>query len=78
MKFEADIGCWERGVVRGFEAKGLEEAEEKAFDLVVKVWEEREKGLNDLPIIDLVQIRPVGHDGPVWDYMNGWLGVWKD
>jgi hypothetical protein len=70
--YEADIGNWDRGVVRNFKASSDREALDIAWGLVEKVREENQKGENDLKEIDLVQLRLHGL-GVVWDYMNGWL-----
>lgn len=69
MKWIVDIGTWESGHSYEVSAPNKREVEEIASCFLKEVIEESED-----EDIYIVQIKPKDGVGPVFDFMNGWLG----
>lgn len=67
MKFEADLGTWERGICVTFEASSNESALEKANELLSEEIAAKTVDGGDALV---VQIRDASGNA-IFDYMNG-------
>lgn len=67
MRYSADLGTWQEGLVREFTAQDLQKAIEKAHKILKKLYSNDDTKY----VVQISEINYAGTKTLIWDYMNG-------